>query len=379
MIGRKAWVVVLLSVFAAIVACGGPAPDGGPPAGAPQGAPGSVLVLLVSGVGAADDAARAIDEDLAREPETVVFERHYTTSLDPTRAVAALFSGYPAPAAGEESADPAATERPVLAELFGRMGYATFAVVTDERLGPGQGRERGFGRYEFRPGMAQDEERELVRGMFTESRGPMLAFVQVAGLDRTSAAEWLAMLRGDERFAKMLLVVTSDRGPAGSAPEALEARFNDAAVRVPCIVKFPRDAQPETVAPRTRALTSTLDLLPSLLAVAGRDISGVLPGANILDGESNGHVVIDAGSAWAFLQDSHKLVVEGERRLLFDLASDPAEARDMAGEQPELAASLADSATEARTALLASGVDASSEEGVDEETLEHLRSLGYIQ
>ena len=320
MIGRNALRLVLLSGAAVLVACGAPAPDGGPPAGAPQGAPGSVLVLLVSGTGAADDAARAIDEDLAREPETVVFERHYTASLDPARSVSALFSGYPAPTGADEAPEAAAAETPVLAELFGRMGYGTFAVVTDERLGPGEGRERGFARYEFRPGMAQAEERKLVRGLLSESDGPQLAFVQVSGLDRASAAEWLSMLRAHERFAGMLLVVTSDRGPAPAAPDPLEARFRDVAVRVPCIVKFPRGAQPETVAPRTRALTSTLDLLPSLLAVAGRDISDVLPGANILDGESNGHVLIDAGSAWAFVQDAHKLVVDGDRRVLFDLS-----------------------------------------------------------
>ena len=373
MIGRTALRFLMLASAAALVACGGgSAPDSAPPAGAPQGAPGSVLVLLVSGVAAGDEAARVIDEDLAREPETVIFERHYTVSLDPTRSVAALFSGYPA--------DAAAAEPPVLAELFGRMGYATFAVVTDERLGPGQGRERGFARYEFRPGMAQGDERELVRGMLSETKGPLLGFVQVSGLDRDSAAEWLAMLRAHERFASLLLVVTSDRGSASAADEPLEARFRDAAVRVPCIVKFPRGAQPETVAPRTRALTSTLDLLPSLLAVAGRDISDVLPGENILDGDSDDHVVIDAGPAWAFVQDAHKLVVEGERRVLFDLSSDPAEARDMSGDQPELAAALVESATAARTALLASGVEGPNpEEGVDEETLEHLRSLGYIQ
>jgi len=376
---------LLLVAAATLGGCGRTAV--GPPPGTPPGAPGTVVILVFSGTAAGDDAAHAAQQGLAGEPDTVVFERHYAASPDTEPAIASLISGFPGPLSAADSASPAtedaasaAEPRPVLAELFSRIGYATFAVVTDERLAPQLGFARGFEHYEFHPGMSPAEQRELVRRQVEDVRGPLLGFVQVDRPDRAAVEEWLGLLRGLDRFDGTLLLVTSDHGMTGGSPDSVEARFRDAVVRIPCIVKFPRGGRPETVAPRTTSLTSAVDLLPSLLALVGRDISDALPGSNVFDGYFTGHALVETADAWAFVQDHHKLIVGPDRRILFDLAEDPQEQRDVAADLPERAEALLASAVEARAAVSAGPEEGlQTEEGVDEETLEHLRSLGYIQ
>jgi len=371
--------LLLLAAVTVIGGCGG-SPDG-PPPGAPPDAPGTVLILVFSGMAAGDDGARALEEDLSREPETVTFERHYTASPETQRSVSALFSGYPVVSASTAAGgDGPSDGPPVLAELFSRMGYATFAVVTDERLSADHGFGRGFATYEFRPGMTSTEQREWLREHLSRARGPVLGFVQVDESDRDTVESWIETLRGLDRFPRTLLVVTSDHGTASPVPSDAGSLFRDAVVRVPCVVKFPRDGRPESAAPRTTSLTSSVDLLPALLARVGRDVSGALPGSNVFDGMFSGHALLESDDGWAFVEDRYKVVVVADGTSLFDLVADPDEQHDLAGGEPDRAEQLLADAAGVRAALAAgAGRTPGSEEELDEETLEHLRSLGYIQ
>jgi hypothetical protein len=90
--------------------------------------------------------------------------------------------------------------------------------------------------------------------------------------------------------------------------------------------------------------------------------------------------MVESADAWAFLQDNYKLIVSGGNALIYDLAADPQEQHDLAAELGERARALMTGAIETRTAMTR-GVagNAEGEEGLDPETLEHLRSLGYVQ
>jgi len=123
-------------------------------------------------------------------------------------------------------------------------------------------------------------------------------------------------------------------------------------------------------------LTSSIDIVPTMLAAAGVDVPGDLPGLNLLEplktgdalerdhifGEGFAHDIKDLDNPQATLlyrwviQDNHKLLLtyDGEvaayasthprdekRPQLFDLSKDPAENDNIAGDNPERVAELA--------------------------------------
>jgi arylsulfatase A-like enzyme len=156
------------------------------------------------------------------------------------------------------------------------------------------------------------------------------------------------------------------------------SQFRESVIHVPLVVKFPAGEKPETLPARTSSITSGIDLLPSLLAWMGRDISGALPGSNILDGYFTGAAFVAGDEAWAFLQDNHKVIVSGEKAWVFDLAAEDGETTDLTTTEPDLAEGLLRLAVQTREMISRDAVT-EADEDMDEETLEHLRSLGYIQ
>jgi hypothetical protein len=89
---------------------------------------------------------------------------------------------------------------------------------------------------------------------------------------------------------------------------------------------------------------------------------------------------VDSANAWAFVQDNYKLVVQAEKVALYDLAKDPGEKRNIAGEIPRRTRGLLSLAVSLRSNRKAGPGETAEEQGsLDEETLEQLRSLGYIQ
>ncbi|HXV76622.1 MAG TPA: sulfatase-like hydrolase/transferase, partial [Candidatus Polarisedimenticolaceae bacterium] len=286
------------------------------------------------------------------------------TAPDTARSLTGLLTGYPF------AAEPGAAPRPSLGELFSRLGYRTYALVEDGAVD----RQLAPGFEEWNDGLdGADPIPQLADAL--ARRAPSVGLVYLAGPDSLAPlSSGLAELPGYDRT---LVVLTSDHGePDPAAP--VERGFRDSVVRVPLLVKFPAGGKPETVPSRTGSITSSIDLLPSLLALAGKDISGALPGSNVLDGYFSGSAFITAGDAWAFVQDNHKVVVRGEKAWVFDLAADPAETEDLTASRPDLARGLLKMAVEMRGSLSTDAVSA-VDEGMDEETLEHLRSLGYIQ
>jgi arylsulfatase A-like enzyme len=372
---KKAFFLFVLCVVVGLIGCGGGAPEGETTVAG--GTSSGFLIFVLGDVGAGDEAALAAQETFGGA-SSVIFERHYTASTDTPGALRSILSGYPVTAL--DAGDAEDEQRPTLSELFKRMDYYTFGVVGGDPSLLGSGIERGFDDYRFDATASNDELIGAVLEAIGRAQGDYLGLVSLANADRAAVEGLAAALQRIDAFDNTLFVVTADHGSDDGVGDSFDERLRENVTRVPLVVRFPGGERPETLAPRTTSLTSGLDILPSLVALTGRDISGALPGSNILDGFFSGHALVESGDAWAFLQDNYKLIVSGEKALVFDLAADPEEQDDLAAEMGERSRALLTGAIQTRAAMI-SGLpgDVEGDEGVDPETLEHLRSLGYVQ
>jgi len=225
-----------------------------------------------------------------------------------------------------------------------------------------------------------------------------------------------AALRGWGVAEDTILWFCSDNGPEGKAGKApgsaggLRGRKRDlyeGGVRVPGLLEWPRRfPEPQVVT----APCSTLDYLPTMLGALGlpqpADLDGVdlLP---LLDGRTavRGRPIgFESGRQSAWSEDRYKLLRHEPRgkpaRLeLYDLAADPGEDHDLAGEMPERVAAMdaallewrAGAAAEARALdprpnlvfvmaddLGAEWLSFSGGEGADTPTLDRLAAEGTV-
>jgi len=192
--------------------------------------------------------------------------------------------------------------------------------------------------------------------------------------------ELLAALSGEP----LVVVVASDHGEefAEHGRHGHGHQLYDETVRVPLVIALP-DAAPQRIA----TPVSLIDLLPTLLELAGAPPAPLARGRSLgpaLRGEplDPAPIVLETSR----LEDVRALV-DGDwkyverrapepRAQLFDLAADPAELHDLAAERPEELERL-------RALLRAELEGAASRRPVpvtvplDEATLERLRALGY--
>jgi len=160
-------------------------------------------------------------------------------------------------------------------------------------------------------------------------------------------------LKEQGRWENTLLFFLSDNGgPLANSADNRPLRGGkhtdyEGGVRVPFLVSWPAKIKPG----ETQAVVSSLDILPTALAAAGltplggkpldgRDLLPILtrsetpPGRDLFwsGGEKEGW--------WAVRSGDWKLVTEKGRMMLFDLATDAAEATDLAAKMPEKVAEL---------------------------------------
>jgi arylsulfatase len=156
----------------------------------------------------------------------------------------------------------------------------------------------------------------------------------------------------------------------------------DACLRVPLVIKAPgqRDGR------RSDAPVSNLDLLPTLLGVAGLAAPDA-PGTDLLRAPAPADPILVESSdrypekfhgartpRWKYLRRER----DG-REELYDLASDPAETRNLAAAQPDALRELADFTASRRAEIRRAAVAPPGEPPIDPATLEQLRRLGYVE
>ena len=215
----------------------------------------------------------------------------------------------------------------------------------------------------------------------------------------------LDALRSAPELSDTLVVLTADHGEGlgeqdvyfKHGPQLLESH-----VRVPLIVQVPG----ETDAPRriTRPV-STIDVAPTVLALAGVPtptfsgdrVAFPLAGESLVltpDGELVDHrrdIFFASRNFWGIRSGELKMILKtrdddnslGAKEQLFDLDTDPTETRNVYDTEVELSTRLS-RRLDARRQIQANhepggGDTADRFEGLTEEALENLRTLGYIR
>jgi arylsulfatase A-like enzyme len=195
-----------------------------------------------------------------------------------------------------------------------------------------------------------------------------------------------------------LIVVTSDHGEGLGQHGFWSHGMNlhDEALRVPLLVRWPDGTGAGRI---ITTGVSLLDLAPTILEAAARQRSGDMAGRSLrpLAAAGGGADEIFVaqrmryvspsrpdkvrnwrpGDGFAVLSGDFKYVQDGrELPILYDRSLDPGERENLAGQHPEVEKTL----RQALTAWLTAHPETGSGEPtpVDEERLELLRSLGYV-
>lgn len=205
----------------------------------------------------------------------------------------------------------------------------------------------------------------------------------------------LERLRELGRYDDTLIVVTSDHGEELYDHGGFSHAYSlyQEVVRVPLFIKLPQ----QNVGSVVEARVSLADLYPTVLAALDLPLERRVDGASLLPllrspGRAGGEereLIFELNNrercaARGLLAGRYKLVhvetsYEGveDRLLLFDLADDPGEQRDLAGELPEVAERMHARMIELfdRYEAEALPLPGGPEAEIDEETL---RALGYL-
>jgi len=186
--------------------------------------------------------------------------------------------------------------------------------------------------------------------------------------------ELFVVLEEDQLFDDSLIIVTADHGESlGEHGQWTHGTsLFDQQIHVPLIVKYPgqRSAQ------RVSSPVEALDIVPTILEVAGVETSAPLNGRSLVVPATRGAAFVFWKDEWVVRTGEWKLLHRAGETRLYHISDDPGETTDLSGEHPEVVQSL----IRARTARLAQ-IDAS--EGALEDTaadaLEEMRALGYLE
>lgn len=321
---------------------------------------------------------------------------------------------------------------PTLAEILRRQGYQTAAFVSSFALSSMWGLNRGFEVYDDFIGTAAEQNKSLFqaerRGDRTtdrmldwmahrDARRPFFVWLHLydphspydppepyrsryaarpydgeIAFDDEQVGRVMARLRALNLYENTLIVFVSDHGESlGEHGEGEHGFFiYDATIRVPLILKLPGPL------PAGRLIAqpvATVDLAPTIAQVCGisPEQTRSFQGRSLLElMRDSGAVRPDAVYAESFYpRDSfgwHELravigpqfkYIQAPRAELYDLRSDPGERRNILATQSTLANALREKLSELETRYQGKE-DLSSPSPLDSETVEKLKSLGYL-
>jgi arylsulfatase A-like enzyme/Tfp pilus assembly protein PilF len=314
--------------------------------------------------------------------------------------------------------------RRTLAEILKDAGYETAAFVAAYPVAAAFGFRQGFSvfREKFKdspvPGAgaqrrADDVADDVLSWLPTRGKGPFFAWVhfydphapydppepfarefeghaydgEVAFADHHLGRILEALAAAGHRDDTVVAVVADHGESLGEHGEVTHAVLTyEATLHVPLILAGP--GVPSSVVAKARV--STVDLLPTLLGLLGRERPDGLPGRDLrpaFRGEALGDDALYAESIFgrlncrwsplrALYRGDYKLI-EGSRSELFDLARDPHEQHDLAAAEPARTDELR-RLLRAAVGKLAPGGDRPRTAAIAPEQEALLRSLGYV-
>jgi len=200
------------------------------------------------------------------------------------------------------------------------------------------------------------------------------------------AGQVIGELRERGLYERSLIILASDHGEAFGEHGRMQhnSTVYEEMVRVPLIIRFPDALGPfpprwEGVVELTGVLPTVCELLdvPVTWKIHGRSLAPALRGEREQQRVARSWTSMTSGNQAALRLGPWKLIqnLDGGRTELYDLSRDPSEQRNLAAVEEEIAARLKSMLEE--TELASVPIQPDSE--IDEDTLERLRSLGYVQ
>ena len=319
---------------------------------------------------------------------------------------------------------------PTLAEMLRRKGYRTAAFVSSYALNSLWGLNRGFDVYDDDLGLEPGRSNDL---FLVERRGDRTVDRLLAWLNQQASAPffvWLHLydphspyrppepylskyashpydgeiafddaqvgrvftrLKAMQRFGAMAVLLLSDHGESlGEHGEDEHGFFiYNATLRVPLILKMPGNSP---VAKTIAQPVGAVDVAPTIAQLCGipaaetRSFQGrsLLPAFSSAPASEDASVYAETyyprdSFGWHELRgllNSRFVYIDAPRPELYDLQHDPGESHNLAATDASLAASLREKLEEMERRY--SGRTPSTPAQPDPETVERLRSLGYV-
>jgi arylsulfatase A-like enzyme len=403
-----AWVLAgtLLSI-----GCSGSSEETGASGSSRDAVSGShpVVVLLMDGVrvdhmgayGAAESATPSLDTFAA---SAIRFDWAFSQAPEATTSLASLLTGlYPTTHGLVESSDRLVDEALTLPEALAGAGLESAAFLSSSGPFEGRGLEQGFDIFETGPGA-------LDRALQWIGQNAGADFFLVVDLGAVDPAA-IDIDNPDESFAEQVgaLGQAAERVLAALAAAGLTDRATIAVVSLSGfnLGEHGNAGEPSIYAPETHVpmllrspglgpaksvdkIVEVIDLGPTLIALIGEEPAAELQGRSLLGliqgtgtppyvafGEAAGK----EGGYFAAL-GGFRLVVRGSDGAseLYDLTRDPAEQVDLSASEANRVAVLEDHLSAWKKMVSVASLDPERRtEELDEEALEQLRSLGYIQ
>jgi arylsulfatase A-like enzyme len=384
--------------------------------------------------------------------EATVFENTIAQAPWTKPSVASLFTGRGPLSHGVRLLnDRLPQEAVTLAELLSAAGYQTAAFSTNWHIRHETGLDQGFGFFDFSPDEAASDKlnQRVFRWLENQAKAPFFLYAhaldphepytpppdyrkkyapdvrQEAGYDFDlqrvdnsrgkerrqymaeirplydaevafndhSFGEFIKVLRERDLYDRSLILFVADHGEELDEHGARghTTHLYAETLNIPLIVKWPGQRRGQRVA----SITQHIDILPTLLRVAGVEAPAGLPGMDLAAVASGGEDPEALSGRWVLSHLSHRdrvgisLVHAGWKLVypqtpglaptteLYQRRSDPGEARNRIGEAPVRAGWL--------SSLIRAEVERSRKVGlkpdhmkIDEETRRALEALGYL-
>jgi choline-sulfatase len=183
--------------------------------------------------------------------------------------------------------------------------------------------------------------------------------------------------------ARTAIIVTGDHGESlGEHGEPTHGMLLfEAALRVPLIVYAPGHASIQRTEP-----ASSIDIVPTALALAALERDTTLPGQNLLEpfdvgreiyAETEYPMVAGWAAQRALIQDRWKLL-SGAQQALYDLVADPGEHTTLIAARASLAQAMQARLTTSASGPPTGAASSARRSSVDPDTASRLRALGYV-
>ena len=393
MVPKAALVATLVGGLAVSMSCG--TKTEGPQAPAARVVPQQLVVIALDGV-RADAVGEATPRLAALAGQSTVFDSAFTASPVRTAALASVLTGlYPTTHAALAEGATLADEVPTFADAVAAAGRPTAAFVLTGSAGVDDTTLGGFGTFSVGPEAAAEGSAWLQQHA-AEPFGVVMVVggaPQVDGDPAAAEAAYPAYLGAvdatvgsilDTVGQHALVAVVGLRGAAFGEHGADDAEsLYPQVVRVPMMLRVPRrDPQ------RIGKVVETVDLLPTMLQLAELGVPSGCQGTSLVP------LMDDAGTppyiAFGEGPGGHRFAAlggylllsgpEGTTPELYELGSDPAAEHDISAAEPDRVKVLVEHLGAWQKMVSAASYDPDLRtEELDDDTLEQLKSLGYIQ